>query len=35
LLHSGIKAPMNVQPDAQMDKAAFLAWVEGREGRRY
>jgi len=26
---------MNVQPDAQMDKAAFLAWVEGREGRRY
>jgi Uma2 family endonuclease len=24
---------MNVQPDLQMDKAAFLAWVEGREGR--
>jgi hypothetical protein len=24
---------MNVQPDPQMDKAAFLAWVEGREGR--
>ena len=24
---------MNVQPDTQMDKAAFLAWVEGREGR--
>jgi Uma2 family endonuclease len=24
---------MNVQPDVQMDKAAFLAWVEGREGR--
>jgi Uma2 family endonuclease len=24
---------MNVQPDLHMDKAAFLAWVEGREGR--
>jgi Uma2 family endonuclease len=24
---------MNVQPDLQMDKTAFLAWVEGREGR--
>jgi len=24
---------MNVQPDLQMDKAAFLAWVDGREGR--
>jgi Uma2 family endonuclease len=24
---------MNVQPGLQMDKAAFLAWVEGREGR--
>src|SRR5262249_20462893 len=24
---------MNFQPDLQMDKAAFLAWVEGREGR--
>jgi Uma2 family endonuclease len=24
---------MNVQPDLRMDKAAFLAWVEGREGR--
>jgi Uma2 family endonuclease len=24
---------MNVQSDLQMDKAAFLAWVEGREGR--
>jgi hypothetical protein len=24
---------MNVQPDVQMDKAAFLAGVEGREGR--
>ena len=24
---------MSVQPDVQMDKAAFLAWVEGREGR--
>jgi Uma2 family endonuclease len=24
---------MNVQPDVPMDKAAFLAWVEGREGR--
>jgi Uma2 family endonuclease len=23
---------MNVQPDLHMDKAAFLAWVEGREG---
>src|SRR5262245_51431047 len=27
------EAPMNVQPNLQMDKAAFLAWVEGREGR--
>jgi Uma2 family endonuclease len=27
------EAPMNVQSDLQMDKAAFLAWVEGREGR--
>ncbi len=24
---------MNVQPDLRMDKLAFLAWVEGREGR--
>jgi Uma2 family endonuclease len=24
---------MNVQSDLHMDKAAFLAWVEGREGR--
>jgi Uma2 family endonuclease len=24
---------MNVQPNLQMDKAAFLAWVQGREGR--
>jgi Uma2 family endonuclease len=24
---------MNVQPDLHMDKTAFLAWVEGREGR--
>jgi Uma2 family endonuclease len=24
---------MNVQPDLHMDKAEFLAWVEGREGR--
>jgi Uma2 family endonuclease len=24
---------MNVQPDLYMDKAAFLTWVEGREGR--
>ena len=24
---------MNIQPELQMDKAAFLAWVEGREGR--
>jgi Uma2 family endonuclease len=24
---------MNVQPDPQMDNAAFLSWVEGREGR--
>jgi Uma2 family endonuclease len=29
----GDEATMNVQPDLQMDKAAFLAWVEGREGR--
>jgi Putative restriction endonuclease len=27
------EALMNVQPDLHMDKAAFLAWVEGREGR--
>jgi Uma2 family endonuclease len=24
---------MNVQPNLQMDKAAFLTWVQGREGR--
>jgi Uma2 family endonuclease len=24
---------MNVQPDLRMDKAAFLAWAKGREGR--
>jgi hypothetical protein len=24
---------MNVRPNLQMDKPAFLAWVEGREGR--
>jgi Uma2 family endonuclease len=24
---------MNVQPNLQMDKAAFLAWVQGREDR--
>jgi len=24
---------MNVRPNVQMDKPAFLAWVEGREGR--
>jgi Uma2 family endonuclease len=24
---------MNVQPQLQMDKAAFLAWAQGREGR--
>jgi Uma2 family endonuclease len=24
---------MNVQPHLQMDKAAFLAWAQGREGR--
>lgn len=24
---------MNVQPNLRMDKAAFLAWVQGREGR--
>jgi Uma2 family endonuclease len=24
---------MNVQPDLRMDKAAFLAWAQGREGR--
>jgi Uma2 family endonuclease len=29
----GNEVPMNVQPGLQMDKAAFLAWVEGREGR--
>jgi hypothetical protein len=27
------EAPMNVQPRVQMDKDAFLAWVQGREGR--
>jgi Uma2 family endonuclease len=27
------ETPMNVRPNLQMDKPAFLAWVEGREGR--
>ena len=27
------ETPMNVRPNVQMDKPAFLAWVEGREGR--
>ncbi|MCC6777073.1 MAG: Uma2 family endonuclease [Hyphomicrobiales bacterium] len=27
------EAAMNVQPDLQMDKAAFLAWADGRDGR--
>src|SRR5262249_48533232 len=27
------EAHMNVQTDLQMDKATFLAWVQGREGR--
>lgn len=27
------EAPMNVQPRVQMDKDAFLAWAQGREGR--
>src|SRR5262245_15948869 len=27
------EAPMNVQPGLRLDKAAFLAWAQGREGR--
>jgi Uma2 family endonuclease len=27
------EASMNVQPHMRMDKAAFLAWADGREGR--
>jgi Uma2 family endonuclease len=30
---SGDETLMNVRPNLQMDKPAFLAWVEGREGR--
>ena len=29
------ETPMNVRPNVQMDKPAFLASVEGREGRRW
>ena len=32
-MHGDDEALMNVQPNLHMDKAAFLAWVEGREGR--
>src|SRR5438105_12601390 len=30
---SGEETLMNVRPNLRMDKPAFLAWVEGREGR--